>query len=66
MKWEYVVTGDETQLPNLGREGWELVAVVPRAGGLSFYLKKPAPGLKERITLEQRREVYRQKGGEAT
>lgn len=61
IKWEYLVVEDEQSLARLGEKGWELVAVIDRKEkGLKFYLKKPAPGLSERVTEEQRRMVYQQ------
>jgi hypothetical protein len=58
-KWEYL-TSSSPDLRQLGAEGWELVAV--EAG--TFYFKRPAPTLQERITREQREQVYREKGVE--
>ncbi len=59
--WEYrVLAGaDEDALGRLGREGWELVAVVGGAGGepagATCYLKRAGPAFRERVTVEQRR-----------
>lgn len=59
MKWQYCIVDDEDRLNEMGQHGWELVAVVPHEGRLKFYLKKPEPTLKERVTGDQREEVYR-------
>ena len=58
-RWEYHVEPNEsvlsaTRLNALGDASWELVAVHP-SGRLIF--KRPAPGLRERITLDQRAAV---------
>lgn len=66
MRWQYYISEDEQTLAQLGEEGWELVTVLERENGVVFYLKKPVPGLKERITDEQRKEVYHQLGLEET
>lgn len=55
--WEYHVEQSDTPLTQehlneLGAKGWELVATLPTAGHYIF--KREAPGLRERITLEQR------------
>ena len=49
-KWEYkhlaraadVPALDETELNTLGREGWELVGVLPGGGAVHFYFKREA------------------------
>lgn len=58
--WEYRKSHDEAQLEALGREGWELVAVLPGEAGTSatFYLKRLAPGFREQVTLDQKRHYY--------
>ncbi len=55
--WQYKRTGplDEEELNRLGQEGWELVAVAADGG---CYFKRPAPDLRERITLEQKARAY--------
>jgi|GEM_PF-3284481 len=53
-KWKYVVTRDAGELAALGARGWELVSVCADNGALVHYLKRPAPTLAERVTLEQR------------
>lgn len=51
-------------LDRLGREGWELVtaSLTAAGGGHVLYFKRPAPSLRERVTLDQRREVYARAG----
>lgn len=47
MKWKYLVTstdyrlGETGTLNELGRKGWELVAVLANSGNTAFYLKAP-------------------------
>ena len=57
--WDYLVEyeiGPEG-LTELGAEGWELVSVVPNQDGArgTFYFKRPAADLRERVTLDHRR-----------
>ena len=60
--WEYLVAA-EPQLPELGRRGWELVAVLPgEHGAARCYLKRPAPTFRERVTGEQKRRYYASRG----
>ena len=61
--WEYRTADGldpALDLDGLGREGWELVAAGAGAGGEGrvLYFKRPAPGLRERVTLDQKRRVY--------
>ena len=64
--WEYrVLTGapSQRQLDDLGRDGWELVSVsYGPDGGPATYLKRPALGFKEQVTLEQREKYARLRG----
>jgi len=66
--WEYQVAtlGREEvdALNRLGREGWELVGVVPggRPASPTFYFKRRAPTFRERVTLDQKERYYRQWG----
>ena len=58
-RWEYHIEPweslpSDSQFAALGNAGWELAAVHP-SGQLIF--KRPAPDLRERITLEQRAAV---------
>jgi len=53
MTWEYLETQDSTDLPRLGAEGWELVAVVPEGAGHKYVFKRPAADLKPRFSREQ-------------
>ena len=61
--WEYRTADGldpALDLDVLGREGWELVAAVAGGGGADrvLYFKRPAPGFRERVTLDQKRRVY--------
>jgi len=62
--WEYrlVAGADEAALAGLGREGWELVAVVGAGDAPVCYLKRPAPDFRTRVTLDQRRAVFAERG----
>lgn len=60
MKWEYFVADNDERLSELGEQGWELVTAIPYRDQFKFYFKKPQQTLKERITENQRDEVYRQ------
>jgi hypothetical protein len=64
MIWEYYKSLDFAELEALGRDGWELVAVVAAGMGrdATFYLKRPAPDFRERVTLDQKRHYYRLMG----
>ncbi|GHH97832.1 hypothetical protein [Neobacillus kokaensis] len=66
MKWEYLFTNEEEKIPALGLEGWELVTVIQSDAGLRFYLKRPERNLVERLTQEQKGEVYKQNFGHTT
>ncbi len=54
--WEYLILErwEADRLNDLGREGWELVAVAKADDGVELYLKRPLPGFREQITLDQR------------
>ena len=54
--WEYLILerSQAEQLNDLGREGWELVAVSTAEDGIQLFLKRPLPGFREQITLDQR------------
>jgi hypothetical protein len=66
--WEYLRSRDESELAALGREGWELVAVLPgeARGEATFYFKRPALGFRERVTLDQKRHYYNLMGIEVS
>jgi len=67
-RWEYL-TIPETErgrLGELGAKGWELVAAGAGSGEPVLYLKRPAPGFRERVTLDQRRQVFQSRGLDAT
>ena len=60
--WEYLVTTHE-RFADLGRQGWELVAVVPTENGLpGCYLKRAATSFRDRVTEEQKRLYYATRG----
>lgn len=61
-KWEYLTVTGAPDWTALGQQGWELAAAVPAGGSVTYIFKRPAPGLKERVTLEQRAAVYRSRG----
>jgi len=48
-------------LDALGRDGWELVAASGAAARV-LYFKRPAPSFRERVTLDQKRQVYARLG----
>jgi hypothetical protein len=60
--WEYYTSRDDSELETLGRQGWELVSVLPgEAGGApTFYFKRPAHDFREEVTLDQKRRYYSQ------
>jgi hypothetical protein len=60
-KWHYYIRrGELTQdaLNEIGKEGWELVSVVPERNESAYYFKRPHPTLAESITLEQRERYF--------
>ncbi len=62
--WEYL-TLPETErdrLPQLGMEGWELVAIGGGPGERLLYLKRPAENFAARVTTEQRNRYYVSRG----
>lgn len=62
--WEYL-TVPETErdrLADLGREGWELVAIGGGSDERLLYLKRPGQTLKARVTTEQRNRYYASRG----
>jgi hypothetical protein len=62
--WEYL-TLPETErdrLPNLGIEGWELVAIGGGPDDRLLYLKRPVQSLSSRVTTEQRNRYYLSRG----
>ena len=61
--WEYLIraaTADD--LAALGREGWEVVSVVAPGDPPTWCCKRPAPSFRERVTLDQKRRVYAERG----
>jgi hypothetical protein len=64
VSWEYL-TIPETErqrLPQLGVEGWELVAIGVDPGERLLYLKRPIQSLTARVTTEQRNRYYVSRG----
>jgi hypothetical protein len=58
IRWEYHKADDYSSLSALGAEGWELVGVLANGqGGETFYLKRPAPSLREELTRSQREQA---------
>jgi hypothetical protein len=60
--WEYLTLDRPPDLAELGRQGWELVAVVARDSGDSFYFKRPLPDFRDQVTTDQRNRYYRRVG----
>jgi hypothetical protein len=62
--WEYRIVTEigQDELDGLGREEWELVAVLDRDDGATFYLKRPTLSFREQVTLDQKRRYYAQWG----
>lgn len=54
--WEYLILerSEADRLNALGREGWELVAIAGGDDSIELFLKRPLPGFREQITLDQR------------
>ena len=60
-KWLYSVhrgAMSQDRLNEIGKEGWELVAVTDGTDEPTFYFKRPHPTLTEAITLEQRERYF--------
>lgn len=52
--WEYLrLDPRDTDFNALGSDGWELVTM-----GDELTFKRPAPGFRERVTIDQKRAVY--------
>ena len=62
--WEYLTIpeSERDHLSHLGMEGWELVAIGGRPDDRLLYLKRPAPSLSSRVTIEQRNRYYVSRG----
>ena len=64
LSWKYL-TVPETErirLPQLGAEGWELVAIGGGSDERLLYFKRPVRCLKARVTTEQRDRYYLSRG----
>ena len=63
LTWEYLKTESDADLAALGRQGWELVAVLPGGEGMPVcYFKRPAPDFRDGVTLEQQQRYYATRG----
>ena len=62
--WEYLTLPESERdlLPDLGMEGWELVAIGGGPDERLLYLKRPAQSLSARVTSEQRNRYYLSRG----
>ena len=62
--WEYLTVpeAERSRLPQLGAEGWELVAIGGGPDERLLYLKRPAESLGARVTTEQRNRYYVSRG----
>ena len=62
--WEYTTTSEHDALAQLGREGWELVAVLPGIDGAAptLYFKRPFMYFRDPESKEQRQRYYAQMG----
>ena len=60
--WDYqwLDATDEPRLSSLGERGWEVVAASADAARL--LLKRAKPTFRERVTLDQKRHVYKTSG----
>ncbi len=65
--WEYrtLPERDRERLAELGSDGWEMVGIGGEADSRLLYLKRPALHFWERVTLDQRRQVYESLGLDA-
>jgi hypothetical protein len=64
LSWEYL-TVPETEgfrLPQLGADGWELVAIGGDAAERLLYFKRPVQSLRARVTTEQRDRYHISRG----
>ena len=62
--WEYLTVPEiqRDRLVDLGREGWELVAIGGGPDERLLYLKRPGQSLRARVTTEQRNRYYASRG----
>ena len=62
--WEYLTIPEteRSRLPQLGAEGWELVAIGGAPDQRLLYLKRPTQSLRARVTTEQRNRYYVSRG----
>ena len=63
--WEYRTVDaldPELDLDRLGCDGWELVTAVLAGDERLLYFKRLRPSFRERVTLDQKRQVYARHG----
>jgi len=61
--WEYHIVRGNATLTELGQQGWELVAVIAyNTDEPTFYFKRPTVTFRDRVTEEQKRRYYQQRG----
>lgn len=54
-----MITDDNEDMSDIGNRGWELVSVVKQTNKVKLYFKRPVKSLRDRITSEQRKAVYK-------
>jgi hypothetical protein len=64
INWEYLTVPEteRNRLADLGREGWELVAIGGGPDERLLYFKRPIQSLAARVTTEQRNRYYASRG----
>ncbi|WP_135551229.1 hypothetical protein [Paenibacillus cymbidii] len=64
-RFEYHISTNRAAMAELGEDGWELVSAAVVEGVETFYYKRPAPSLREQLTLSQREQALRETEGSA-
>lgn len=62
-RFEYHISTERSAMAGLGEDGWELVSAAVVDGVETLYYKRPALTLREQLTLTQREQALREKGG---